>query len=162
MGISQIPLYWSVDQDRGAQFPHYFSHYIEPLTQWIRQTESIKGICINGEDHKVALYGDYILIYLSTPSNSFSELMNLLETFGRYAGYKLNLQTQILTFNSTPPINIRDKFHFNWDQSSLKWKGIHLQKNISTLAVINYAPLLAKIKDDIHRWNSILELTLKK
>lgn len=88
----------------------------------MEKTESIKGICLNGSDHKVALYADDILIYLTTPSNSLLELMNLLKTFGRYAGYKLNLQkTQILTFNCTPPKHIKDKFHLNWDQKSLKY-----------------------------------------
>lgn len=74
---------------RRALFPFLFTLYIEPLAQWLRQAENIKGICINGE-YKVVLYANYILICLSDPSNSFPDLMNFLETFGRYAGYKLN------------------------------------------------------------------------
>lgn len=55
---------------------------IEPLAQWLRQTESIKGIHISGEDHKVALYADDVLVYISEPNKTFPELMNILEKFG--------------------------------------------------------------------------------
>ncbi len=109
----------------------------------------------------MALYADDVLIYLASPSNSLPELMNLLERFGRYSGYKLNMQkTQILAFNYTPPRQIRERFRFSWTQKSLKYLGIYLPKRISTVAEINYGPLLAKVKDDIHRWNTISFLSL--
>ena len=50
--------------------PLIFALYIEPLAQWIRQRNSIKGISINNDEHKVALYADDILMFLS-------ELLNL-------------------------------------------------------------------------------------
>lgn len=75
--------------------------------------------------------------------------MNLLEAFGKNAGYKLNVQkTQILTFNYTPQKHLKNKFQLNWDQNSLRYLGIYLPKEIQTLAEINYGPLLTKIKDD--------------
>jgi len=55
--------------------------------------------------------------------------MNILEKFGRYAGYKLNMQKMYdWTCNYTPPKHIREKFHLNWDQKSLNYLGIYLTK----------------------------------
>lgn len=65
--------------------------------------------------------------------------MNLLDTFGRYAGYKLNIQkTQIMSFKYTPSKHLREKFKLKWDQKSLKFLGINLPKSTATLAEINY------------------------
>lgn len=133
------------------------------MAQWIRQTKNIKGININGDIHKLALYADDILIYLSTPTTSLPELMTLLEKFGSYAGYKLNIQkTQTLSFKYTPPVTIKDKLNMKWDQKSLKYLGIHLTKEISTLAKVNYDPLLINIKNDIHRWNAVSFLSFSQ
>lgn len=62
--------------------------------------------------------------------------------------------------NYSTPKQIRDKFHLIWDQISLKYLGIYLMKEISTLAEVNFGPLLIRIKDDIHRWNAISFLSL--
>lgn len=141
--------------------PLLFALYIEPLAQWLRQTSSIKGISINGEVHKVALYADDVLLYISELTVTFPELMNILRKFGRYSGYKLNIQkTQLLTFNYSPPKQLCETFPLKWDQQSLKYLGISLPKDISLLGEINYGPLLTKIKADIARWNTISFLTL--
>ena len=104
---------------------------------------------------KIALYADDVLLYLKDPAYSFPELFKLSDSFGKYAGYKLNIQkTQILTQNYTPSKQLQDRYHLNWDQDAMKYLGVLFPKDISTLAKINYDRLLTRIKLDIHRWNS--------
>lgn len=56
--------------------------------------------------------------------------------------------------NYTPSKQLQDKFHLKQDQTTLKYLGVSLTKDCTTLAKINYDPLMAKIKSDIQRWNA--------
>lgn len=59
------------------------------------------------EEHIFGLFADDVIVYLNKPEASFPKLMNLLEEYGHYSGYKLNvLKTQILTFNYSPSLDI--------------------------------------------------------
>lgn len=141
--------------------PLLFCLYIEPLAQWLRQTKSIKGVSINGDEHKTALYADDVLVYVTDPTNSFPQLINVLQKFGQYSGYKLNIdKTQIITLNYTPPKPLCDSLPLKWNQQSLKYLGINIPKDLSKLVEINFLPLLTKIKEDIKRWNLISFLSL--
>ena len=81
--------------------------------------------------------------------------------FGKYSGYKLNVQkTQVLTFNYSPPTQLKDSFRFSWNRNSLKYLWIHLPKQTQKLSEMNYDPLRRKIKEDIQRWDSISFLSL--
>lgn len=43
---------------------------IEPLAQLIRDDKNIKGIVINNEEHKISLYADDALLYLTDPAST--------------------------------------------------------------------------------------------
>lgn len=86
--------------------PLLFALFIEPLSQWIRQNEKIKGIEVSDEEHKIALFADDVLIYLGHPSKSLPELLTILREYGRLSGYKLNThKTQMMSFNYSPRKN---------------------------------------------------------
>jgi len=69
---------FKTEQDKGADSPHYSS----PLAQLIRQTNSIKGRNISGDVHKLALYADDVLLYISEPNTSLPKLFQTQVVLG--------------------------------------------------------------------------------
>lgn len=79
----------------------------------------------------MAAFADDILVYLKQPTQSFPELMSLLETYGSFSGYKVNIQkTQVLTFKYKPPGFIIRNVCLNWESVSMKYLGVILSKDI--------------------------------
>jgi len=71
--------------------PLLFAVFLEPLSQWIKQNNSIQGIVIAGLEQKIALFADDVLIYLENPDSSLPILMNYFKDFGRLSGYTVNV-----------------------------------------------------------------------
>ena len=65
---------------------------VQPLSQWIKQNENIKGIAIKGDEQKIALLADDVLLYSTHPIRSLPVLMSTLEEFGLFSGYKSNMR----------------------------------------------------------------------
>lgn len=72
--------------------PLLFAVAMEPLALALRQRADIKGIQRAGLEHKVSLYADDMLLYLSQPLSSLPKLVTLLTEFGKISGYKVNIQ----------------------------------------------------------------------
>lgn len=68
--------------------PSLRSLFIEPMSQWIKQNNNIKGIDMAGGVQKLPLFADDMLIFLGQPTQSFPELKSLLEVYGSLSGYK--------------------------------------------------------------------------
>lgn len=92
----------------------------------IRQNETINGIEINGQQHTISLFADDVLIYLNDPVNSFLTLMRVLEQFGIYSGYKINIsKTQILMLNCSPSQKLK-QLQLNWEMKTICYLGINI------------------------------------
>ena len=64
---------------------------IEPLAEAIRTIPSIQGLQIDNVHHKISLYADDVLIYISSPETSIPVLLDVVGLFSKFSGYKINL-----------------------------------------------------------------------
>jgi hypothetical protein len=60
------------------------------LARAIRKEKKVKRIQIVKGDFKISLFADDMIIYLSDPTNSTRELLNLKKNLRELAGYKIN------------------------------------------------------------------------
>lgn len=89
----------------------------------------IPGVEINGMEHKISLFADDVMICLAEPKKHFKNLMQVLEQFNEYAGYKLNVtKTQILMFNCKPNMKLKQNCDINWDAKCQKYLGVDLSR----------------------------------
>lgn len=111
---------------------------------------------MNGKEQKILLFADDILLYLSNPEQSFTHLISLLEKYGSFSGYKLNVsKTQVLCFGYSPPCSLTAKFSLQWDAVSIRYLGVNIPKNLLNLFSVNFLPINQVIKEDIRRWSAI-------
>uniref|UniRef100_A0AAR2M1X3 Reverse transcriptase domain-containing protein n=1 Tax=Pygocentrus nattereri TaxID=42514 RepID=A0AAR2M1X3_PYGNA len=61
----------------------------------------VSGIARAEGEHKVSLYADDMILYLSDASTSLPVVLNILSDFGKISGYRVNTQKSELM-----PINL--------------------------------------------------------
>lgn len=140
--------------------PLLFTIAIEPLAIWLRQESGFKGIIRAGKVHKLSLYADDLLLYMSEPSSSLPVVLSILDKFGAYSGYKLNLQKSEFFPINTQAKNIpSSSFPFKYSVDGFKYLGVYITNSITQLFPANFSPLLERCKQDFDRW-SCLPLSL--
>lgn len=71
-------------------FAPLFALAIRPLAKAIRATPTILGFQIGQLCHKITLYADDILIPLTEPETSVPALIDVINRFSCFSGYKVN------------------------------------------------------------------------
>ena len=68
---------------------------MEVLATAIREEKEIKGILIGKEEVKLSLFADDMILFIENPKDVTRKLLELINEFGKVAGYKINAQISL-------------------------------------------------------------------
>ena len=75
--------------------PLLFNIVLEVLAPAIRVQKEIIGIQIRKEEVKLSLFADDRILYIENPKDVTRKLLELINEFGKVAGYKINAQKSL-------------------------------------------------------------------
>ena len=81
---------------QGCPFsPLFFNIVLEVLVTAVREEEEIKRMQTGKEEVKLSLFGDDMILYVENPKDVTRKLLELINEFGKVAGYKINAQKSL-------------------------------------------------------------------
>ena len=104
---------------------------------------------------KLSLFADDMILYIENPKNDTRKLLELINEFGKVAGYKINAQKSLAflyTNNERSERKIKETIPFTIAPNRIKYLGINLPKEVKDLYSESYKTLMKEIKDDTNRW----------
>lgn len=143
--------------------PQLFALCIEPLAEKIRKNMQIKGVVMEDMEHKIALYADDVILYMTDVCNSLPTLMQEIGQYSSLSGYKLNLsKTEAMEVGSKLSCTFKKQYEFKWELTKVKYLGVNIPNNLENLYACNYGKLENTIKNDLSRWKLIPFTLLEK
>ena len=88
--------------------PFLFNVVLEVLATAIREEKEIKGIQIGREEVKLSLSADDMILYLENPKDATRKLLELINEFGKVAGYKIITQKSLAFLYTNTTIRKRN------------------------------------------------------
>ena len=99
-----------------------------------------------------------MLLNIENPKDATRKLLELINEFGKVAGYKINAQKSLAflyTKNERSEREIKETIPFTIITKRIKYLGINLHKEAKDLYSENYKTLTKEITDDTNRWKDI-------
>ena len=129
---------------------------MEPLAATIRQCADIKGIFRANQEHKISLYADDVLLYISDPLTSIPHILTILKVFGSFSGYKLNLdKSELLPITTIGNQTSLLSLPFKVTNNKFNYLGVCITRSHSQLLKANFTPLLERTQQDLTRWSTM-------
>ena len=131
---------------------------MEVLATAIREEKEVKGIQIGKEEIKLSLFADDMILYIENPKVATRKLLELINEFGKVAGYKISAQKSLAslhTNNEKSEREIKETLPFTIATKRKKYLGINLCKETKDLYAENFKRLMKESKDDTDRWRDI-------
>ena len=137
--------------------PLVFNIVLEVLATAIRKEKEIKFIQIRKEEIKLSLLADDMILYRENPKDATRKLLELINEFGKVAGYKINAEkclAFLYTNDEKSESEIKKTLPFTIATKRIKYLGINLPKETKDLYAENYETLMQEI-NDTNRWRDI-------
>lgn len=132
--------------------PLIFNLIMEPLAEHIRINTKITGVTIGNQIHKISLFVDDVILMITNPTLSLTEVQKLLTWFGKISYYKANATKSYILDISIDAVTgnlLQHQFPYTWAESSIPYLGIHLTRSTHSLFSYNYLPLRTKLQTDL-------------
>lgn len=135
--------------------PLLFILAIEPFAIAVRSHENITGMSVGQQEHRIALFADDVILFLEKLKNSIPALLDLINTFGRISGYKVNKdKSSLMLLNLEERNNAGNSFQFK-KVDCFTYLGIRIVPCIRDIVGANYNPMIDSITSSVDRWNSL-------
>ena len=99
-----------------------------------------------------------MIIYIENPKDATRKLLELINEFGKVAGYKINAQKSLAFLCTNDEKSVRETketLPFTIATKRIKYLGINLPSETKDLYAENYKTLMKEIKDDTNRLRDI-------
>uniref|UniRef100_A0A8C5LPX2 Reverse transcriptase domain-containing protein n=1 Tax=Leptobrachium leishanense TaxID=445787 RepID=A0A8C5LPX2_9ANUR len=135
--------------------PLLFALALEPLLILIRSNPRIPGLRGSSRQHKISVYADDLMFFLSDPELSMPAVVSELHTFGKISGLAINEdKSKILnvSLSQGTVMVLKRQFRFRWCVGKLKYLGVWICPDLAHLPALNYDPLLETLQRDLDIW----------
>ena len=117
-----------------------------------------KRIQIGKEEVKLSLFADDMILYIENPKDDSRKRWELINEFGKVAGYKINAQKSLAflyTNDEKSEREIKETLTYTIAAKRIEYLGINLLSETKGLYAENYKTQMKEIKDDTNRWRDI-------
>lgn len=136
--------------------PLLFALTLEPLAERIRNSKEIHGVTLGKTTHKIALYADDVLLFLTRPEVSVPAILSIINLFGSISGYKVNYtKSEAMPLGNYGSTGLDTNFPFRWATSGFVYLGVKVSPNVEDLRRLNFVPTIRTVKNDLERWHDL-------
>lgn len=138
--------------------PLLFVLSLEPFLNKLSSNPDIHGISVCGSSYKVAAFVSDLLLFLSQPRISLSNLLKELELFKNVSNLKINYsksQALNISLSNVEVEHCQANFPFQWSQEALTYLGIKIPSKWPDLDYKNHLNVLEGICKEMRLWQSL-------
>lgn len=136
MDACRTPSPWRMAQARAAHYPPSCVLTMEPLLSRLRDNPDIKGLDIGDKHCKMAAYADDILLFLTDPINTISNLLQDFALFKTISNLQINFSTSKalnVSLSSRMVTQCQNNFPFSWEPQALTYLGVKIPTPLRTI-----------------------------
>ena len=112
---------------------------------------------IGKEEIKLLLFADDMILYIENPKDATKKLLQLVNEFGKFSGYKINIYKSVAflyTNHKESEREIKKTVPSTIASKGIKHLGINLPKEVKDLYSENYKTLKKEI-EDTNEWKDV-------
>ena len=136
--------------------PYIFIISAEVLGHMIRNEQNIKGIEINGKEHRLSQYADDTQIFLDGTEESLRRTLTILTSFYSMSGLKINVEkTKAIRIgiSSNSKRQLCKDYKLDWTQGPFKILGVTFTTELYNIWDVNTNEILKQIKTLCNKWS---------